>query len=66
MKKYNPFKIGKRLYKDGFGISDIGVNVRCDADIPEAYRGYCYQMHKQACKEIKILTGDSRVGLGNM
>ena len=42
--EYNPYEIGKRLQKDGYGISDIGIRVKCDADIEQALQGYCDQM----------------------
>ena len=42
--EYNPYEIGKRLQKEGYGISDIGIRVKCDADIEQALKGYCDQM----------------------
>jgi hypothetical protein len=41
---YNPYEIGKRLQKEGYGISDIGIRVKCDADIEQALQGYCDQI----------------------
>ena len=38
--EYNPYEIGKRLQKEGYGISDIGIRVKCDADIDQAIKGY--------------------------
>ena len=69
MKKYNPYKIGKQLRKDGYGISDIATAVKCDADIEEAYRGYCDQQRKAEDREERRLVssklGYSRIGLNN-
>ena len=47
-KEYNPYEIGKRLQKEGYGISDIGIRVKCDADIEQALQGYCDQIKVQA------------------
>jgi hypothetical protein len=46
--EYNPYEIGKRLQKEGYGISDIGIRVKCDADIEQALQGYCDQIKVQA------------------
>ena len=46
--EYNPYEIGKCLQKDGYGISDIGIRVKCDADIEQALQGYCDQIKVQA------------------
>jgi hypothetical protein len=42
--EYNPYEIGKLLQKEGYGISDIGIRVKCDADIEQALQGYCDQI----------------------
>ncbi len=69
-KKYDPFKIGQRLYKDGLGISDIWGAVKNDADMEAAFRGYEYEMTKAIKraeqKEIKTKLGYSRIGLDNV
>ena len=69
-KKYNPYKIGKKLYRDGLGISDVATAVRNDEDIAEALRGYedakIHHDAKQTIKEIKSKLGYSRVGLNNI
>ena len=69
-KSYNPYKIGRRLYKDGLGISDVATAVRNNEDISEALRGYEDAMIKhqarQTLKEIKSKLGYSRVGLNNI
>lgn len=69
-KKYNPFKIGQKIYKDGLGISDIWGAVKSDADMDEAFRGYEYELTKAVKrsekKEIKSKLGYSRVGLNNV
>jgi hypothetical protein len=69
-KKYNPFKIGQRLYKDGLGVSDIWGAVKSDSDMDEAFRGYEYEMTKAIKraeqKEIKSKLGYSRIGLNNV
>lgn len=46
--EYNPYEIGKRLQKEGYGLSDIGIRVKCDADIDQAIKGYCDQLKEQA------------------
>jgi hypothetical protein len=69
-KKYNPYKIGKKLYKDGLGISDVATAVCNDEDIAEALRGYedakIRHDAKQTLKEIKSKLGYSRIGLKNI
>ncbi len=69
-KKYDPFKIGQRLYKDGLGISDIWGAVKNDADMDQAFRGYEYEMTKaikrSEQKEIKSALGYSRIGRNNL
>ena len=68
--KYNPYKIGKNLYKDGYGISDIYGAVKCDADMDECYKGYCDAQAKaearEDLKEIKSNLGYSRIGRNNV
>ena len=63
---YNPYKVGKRLYKDGFGISDIPGAVKSDSDIEEAMRGYTDALKRDDQKQIKSKLGYSRIGLGNV
>jgi hypothetical protein len=63
---YNPYKIGKRLFKDGYGISDIAGAVKCDTDIAEAYKGYTDAQARAELKQIKSQLGYSRIGLRNV
>lgn len=63
---YNPYNIGKRLFKDSYGISDIAGAVNCDADMEEAYRGYCDAQARAELKQIKSQLGYSRIGLRNV
>lgn len=67
---YNPYKIGKRLYKDGYGISDIWSSVKHDKDMEEAYRGYTETKAKdearQDLKELQSKLGFSRIGRNNV
>lgn len=63
---YNPYKIGKRLYKDGYGISDLWSAVKSDADLEEAMRGYTDAQKRADQKHIKSKLGYSRIGLGNV
>jgi hypothetical protein len=63
---YNPYKIGKRLFKDGYGISDIASAVKCDTDIEEAHRGYIDAQARADLKQIKSQLGYSRIGLRNV
>lgn len=64
--KYNPYRIGRQLYRDGLGVSDIAGAVRTDADIEECYRGYCEQQFKteyrQKYREIRSQLGYTRIG----
>lgn len=39
-KKELPYDTGKRLFKEGKGVSDIWGSVESDADLDEAFRGY--------------------------
>lgn len=63
---YNPYKIGKRLFEEGFGISDIVVEVNGDTDLEQAFQGYMDAMKRKESKEIRSKLGYSRVGLGNL
>jgi hypothetical protein len=67
---YSPYKIGKRLYKDGYGISDIWSAVQSDADMEEAFRGYNEAKAKADAREdLKMLQsklGYSRIGRNNV
>lgn len=63
---YNPYNIGKRLFKDGYGISDIVGAVKCDADIAEAHKGYTDAQARAELKQIKSQLGYSRIGLRNV
>jgi len=63
---YNPYKIGKRLYEEGHGISDIIGAVKCDEDMEEAFKGYMDSMKRSESKEIRSKLGYSRIGLGNV
>jgi hypothetical protein len=68
-KRYNPYKIGRRLFKDGLGLSDVATAVRNNEDIGEALRGYEDTMIKyqaqETIKKIKSQLGYSRIGLKN-
>lgn len=37
---YDPYDVGRKLYRDGRGISDIWSAVQKDEDLDEAFRGY--------------------------
>ncbi len=63
---YNPYNIGKRLFKDGYGISDIASAVKCDADMEQAFRGYTDAQARAELKQIKSQLGYSRIGLRNV
>ena len=65
-KKYDPYKIGKRLYKDGYGISDIWGAVKHDSDMDEAFRGYKDALERDELKQIRSKLGYSRIGLKNV
>lgn len=70
LKAETPYQIGKRLYKDGHGISSLWGAVSCDADMDEAQRGYddaqAKDQAKQDRKEIKSKLGFSRIGRNNV
>lgn len=61
---YDPYRIGYKLYRDGFGISDIPGAVRDDIDIEEAMQGYTDARAED--KETRSKLGYSRIGLGNV
>ena len=51
---YKPYNVGKRLYEEGYGISDIIGAVKCDEDMEEAFQGYIEAMKQQDSKEIRM------------
>jgi hypothetical protein len=61
---YNPYRIGYRLYKNGYGISDLVGAVKQDSDLEEAMRGYTDARKED--KEIRSKLGYSRIGLNNV
>ena len=63
---YNPYKIGKSLFEDGYGISDIYGAVKRDEDMEEAFKGYMDAMKRKESKEIRSKLGYSRIGLNNV
>lgn len=66
MKEYNPYKIGKRLFKEGYGISDIWGAVKTNEDMYEAHRGYSDAQARADLKAIKSKLGYSRIGRNNV
>lgn len=56
-KQYGPYEIGRQLYRDGLGMSDIPTAVRTDADIPECYEGYSYEQNLAEYKKLKHRLG---------
>lgn len=70
VKPQTPYQIGKRLYKDGHGISSIWGAVEHDSDLDECQRGYddalAKDRAKQNRKEIKSKLGFSRIGRNNV
>ena len=52
---YNPYEIGKNLYKNGYGISDIWASVLNDNDMIECYKGY-EEAHQESMKEAQRIT----------
>ena len=68
---YNPYKIGRALYRFGFGISDIWSAVKSDEDMDEALRGYtdakeAAEGARADLKEIRSSLGYSRIGRHNV
>ena len=70
MKPEKPYNVGKRLYKEGHGISSLWGAVENDEDLVEAQRGYddalAKDRAKQNLKEIKSKLGYSRIGRNNI
>jgi hypothetical protein len=70
MKHESPYEIGKRLYKTGFGISDLWGAVENDEELAEAQRGYddaeAKDRARQDLKEIRSKLGYSRIGRNNV
>lgn len=67
--KYSPYNIGKKLYNDGYGVSDIWSAVRKDSDMDEAWRGYIDAKAKDEQRQdqaaLRSQLGYSRIGLNN-
>ncbi len=70
LKKKTPFDVGRQVYKDGLGVSDLWGAVENDEELAEAHRGYEFEMTKAIKrsnqKEIKSLLGFSRIGRNNV
>lgn len=61
MSEYNPFEIGRKLYRDGLGVSDIWGAVRHDSDLNECHRGYEYEMMLEILSgKVKTVFGDEK------
>lgn len=60
---YNPFNIGRNIYKNRQGLSDLIRAVKSDSDLEEASRGYLYEQERA---QIKAKLAYSRVGLNNV
>ena len=58
-----PYELGRRLYRQGLGISDIPTAVYSDGDIAEAYRGFEDARLAQPEHEWQGLTDDERTYL---
>jgi hypothetical protein len=43
MNNYNPYEIGRNLYRRGLGLSDTWGAVRCDDDVEACIQGYMDQ-----------------------
>jgi hypothetical protein len=65
-KEYDPYKIGKKLYHDGLGVSDIWGAVKHDNDMDACYQGYLdakwMDEKKQNRKHVRSHLGYSRIG----
>lgn len=44
IKHYDPYEIGRQLYKDGYGVSDIWGAVKKDADVEICHQGFLSEM----------------------
>jgi hypothetical protein len=66
MKPEDPYKVGKRLFKEGKGISDLWGAVENDDDLKEAHRGYNDAQNRAEKKEIRSKLGYSRIGRNNI
>jgi len=58
---YKPYNVGKKLFEQGYGISDIIGAVKCDQDMEEAFTGYIEAMKQKESKEIR-----NKLTLGNV
>ncbi len=58
-----PYELGRRLYRQGLGISDIPTAVYSDGDIAEAYRGFEDARLAQPERKWQGLTDDERTYL---
>lgn len=50
---YKPYNVGKTLFEQGYGISDIIGAVKQDCDMEEAFRGYMEAMKLKESKEAR-------------
>ena len=66
LKNETPYNIGRRIYKEGKGISDLWGAVENDEDLVEAHKGYEYELERAKLKEIKSMLGYSRIGRNNV
>ena len=66
LKKEDPYTIGKRLFKEGKGISDLWGAVENDDELREAQRGYDDAQERANAKHIRSQLGFSRIGRNNV
>ena len=66
LKPQKPYDVGRRIYKEGKGISDLWGAVENDEDLKEAHRGYEYELERAKLKEFKSQLGYSRIGRNNV
>lgn len=65
IQEYNPYELGKRLFRQGLGVSDIWGAVLSDNDQEECYRGYLEQKWSEERPALWARLGYTRTGLNN-
>ena len=56
-----PFEIGRKLFKEGKGVSDIWGTLKQDSDMDEAFRGYNVAMNEGTAmnEEAEVINEDN-------
>ena len=62
----SPYQIGKKLYMDKFGISDIWAAIARDSDFDEAYKGYMDAFRSANIMDGSDLMSDKGYSVGRL